>query len=286
MTDTPAVRPYQPPATLREAVERLPTTVAPLLPRGMDPKQFVGLVVSVMAKWKQADRQQVDPESFVFAVRELAELGLWPGTSAAALACLIPKKEGGKLKAQPRVGYRGLEELAYRKGWFLYGDAVSEGDIFEYELGASPTLVHKPRRAQPATGAVTTHAYAICKDIKSGALLRVMVIDRAEIERRRHIGDGADQAWWKNNYPVMAAKSAVKALGMRLPLAPDGRTLTDRGVTVELDEEVSARQEMSELPNVPPAALLPVQDEPGEQEDGARNSDAEFSEDAEQGRLV
>jgi recombination protein RecT len=279
MSEETALKPYQAPASLREATARLPTTVAPLLPRGMDPKQFTGLVISVLAKWRPEDRRAISTtaglESFVFAVRELAELGLYPGTSAAAPAYLIPK--GGK--CQPRVGYRGLEELAYRKGWLLYGDAVNKGDIFEYELGTNPSLVHKPRRAQPEGGAEVTHAYAICKDMKTGVLLRVMVLDRTEIERRRHLGDGAQQAWWKNHYAVMAAKSAVRALGMRMPLAPDGRSLTDRGVVVDLDEEVSARQQM---PDVPPPTALP----PEQEGDDERESDDGASEQGEQGRLV
>jgi recombination protein RecT len=227
---TPAVRQYQPPKTIREAYERLATTVAPLLPEGMEPKQFVGLVGSCLAKTPKL--KSCEPESFVLAVREAAELALWPGTNAAALAYLVPKAG----KCQFRIGYRGLEELAYRKGWTLTGAVVNEGDVFEWQRGTNPEIIHKPRRAQPVTGAVLTHAYAVCWTAHR-RIWDFEILDREEIEKRRKAGDAADQTWWKNHYDRMASKSAVRALGMRLPLAPSNQTLAQRGIAVEVGED-------------------------------------------------
>jgi recombination protein RecT len=231
---TPAVRQYQPPKTIREAYERLATTVAPLLPEGMEPKQFVGLVGSCMAKTPQL--RQCDPESFVLAVREAAELQLWPGTNAAALSHLVPGKDHGVWKVSFRIGYRGLEELAYRKGWNLVGRVVHKGDRFEVRYGTTPEIIHEPRRSQPVTGAELEYAYAVCWTGRR-VLVDVEVLDREQIEARRKAGNAADGNWWKNHYDRMASKSAVRALGMRLPLAPSNQTLAQRGIAVEVGED-------------------------------------------------
>lgn len=283
MSDTPAVRAYQRPQTLQEAYSRMATTVAPLLPAGVDPKLFVGFVGSAMAKWSDEIRRGLNTPagigSFVLAAREAAELQLPPGTNAAALSYLVPGKEKGVWKVSFRVGYRGLEELAYRKGWTLLGRVVYKGDRFKVEYGTEPRIIHARRMAQPDTGAELQYAYAVCKVIGTGRLIDIEVLNQAEVDKRRVAGNAADGNWWTNHPARMWSKSAVRALGMRLPLAPSDQTLVQRGVAV-MDEPDS------------PALVLPADSEIPPDSDERSDDDEQAAQppadpgDAEQGRLV
>jgi recombination protein RecT len=64
---------------------------------------------------------------------------------------------------------------------------------------------------------------------------RFVVLDRREVERRRHRGSSPYSPAWKNDYNAMAEKSCVRAIFDLLPkspelaraLAQDGRVRTD-----------------------------------------------------------
>jgi phage RecT family recombinase len=289
--ETPAVRAYQPPQTLQEAYSRMATTVAPLLPAGMDPKHFVGLVGSAMAKWNDEIRRGLNTPagigSFVLAAREAAELQLPPGTNAAALSYLVPLKEKGQWKVSFRVGYRGLEELAYRKGWTLLGRVVYKGDRFRVEYGTEPKIIHARRLSQPDTGAELVYAYAVCKVIATGRLIDIEVLNRAEVEKRRQAGNAPDGNWWKNHPARMWMKSPVRALGMRLPLAPSDQTLTQRGIAVIDEAESPAALVLPEASEMPPDSDEKSDDDEHQEAEGRRlAADSATTEDGEQGRLV
>ena len=59
---------------------------------------------------------------------------------------MIPYKNKGQVECQFQFGYKGLLELAYRSGQIqtIQAETVYEADVFEYELGLYPKLIHKP----------------------------------------------------------------------------------------------------------------------------------------------
>ena len=95
---------------------------------------------------------ECDPRSVFAAVIQAAQLGLEPDTMGRAY--LIPY--GAECTFVP--GWKGLVDLVNRSGQgTCWTGAVYEGDTFDYALGDSPFIKHKPGDA----GEVLTHVYAV-----------------------------------------------------------------------------------------------------------------------------
>jgi recombination protein RecT len=95
---------------------------------------------------------QCDPRSVFAAVIQAAQLGLEPDTMGRAY--LIPY--GGECQFVP--GWKGLVDLVNRSGQgTCWTGAVYEGDTFEYSLGDSPFIKHKPGDRDDTL----THVYAV-----------------------------------------------------------------------------------------------------------------------------
>ena len=95
---------------------------------------------------------QCDPRSVFAAVIQAAQLGLEPDTMGRAY--LIPY--GSECQFVP--GWKGLVDLVNRSGQgTCWTGAVYEGDTFDYALGDSPFVKHKPGEQ----GQVLTHVYAV-----------------------------------------------------------------------------------------------------------------------------
>ena len=61
-------------------------------------------------------------------------------------AFLLPFSNKGKLECSFQIGYKGLLNLAYRNPQMqiIQAEEVYMNDVFEYELGLNPKLIHKP----------------------------------------------------------------------------------------------------------------------------------------------
>lgn len=95
-----------------------------------------------------------DPRSVFAAVIQASQLGLEPDTMGRAY--LIPY--GRECQFVP--GWKGLVDLMNRSGaGTVWTGAVYEGDIFDYQLGDSPHVKHKPMGEDDPTK--LTHVYAI-----------------------------------------------------------------------------------------------------------------------------
>lgn len=95
-----------------------------------------------------------DPKSVFAAVIMSAQLGLEPGIGGQAY--LIPY--GGECQFVP--GWQGLVDIVSRSGRAsVWTGAVYEGDEFDYALGDSPFVKHRPAGDEDETK--LTHVYAI-----------------------------------------------------------------------------------------------------------------------------
>jgi len=95
---------------------------------------------------------ECDPKTVFACVIQSSQLGLELGLSGRAF--MVPYK--GIATFVP--GWRGLVELANRTGRAsVWTGAVYEGDEFEYQLGDSPYLKHRPSDNE----GTLTHVYAI-----------------------------------------------------------------------------------------------------------------------------
>lgn len=123
--------------------DRITTFLQPL---GLNVDRFFNQVR--LALRQNPDLQECDVTSLVDAVVKAAELGLDP-TGNLGGAWIVPFKKQGKPHAQLIPGYRGLIDLAVRSGAVVGLDAVivHAKDVFDYQKGSHPKLIHIPRES-------------------------------------------------------------------------------------------------------------------------------------------
>lgn len=157
-----------------------------------------------------------NPQAFVQALRHAASLGLRPGTEQY---WLTPRKVGGRLEILGIVGYQGYIELMYNAGAVasVIVETVHANDGFEYVLGRDEYPLHKVDWMSADRGEIKlVYAYA---RMVSGAVSRVVILNRADIERIKASAQGAksDYSPWQTNEKAMWLKSAVRQLQKWVP---------------------------------------------------------------------
>lgn len=151
------------------------------------------------------------------AIMQAALLGLEPNT-ALGLCFLCPylAKDGDVLKPKVsfQLGYQGAINLIRKNGngCYVNAEVVKENDFFDYELGTSPFIKHKPCDEQRGQ---STRYYAIYKEHGSDMPLfkvwtRQEVFEHAKQYSR--MWNDATQSFagaWKNNFDAMAKKTVI-----------------------------------------------------------------------------
>lgn len=219
------------PALLDENRGRL----AALLPDALPVERFLATVLSVVER--NPDLRQCTPQSLYTCILQAAELGLQFGPLNQAHAVPYWNASKGCYEAQFQVGYLGLRDLAERYGDVEDMDAqlVRERDEFAYELGVSPTIVHRPALDQDR-GSVT-HYYCWART-KSGTL-KLAVMTQAEVRAHRdryakRTKDGQFSPAWRLSEETMGLKTVIRRCMKLLARSPQLRT------AVSLDEQTEA----------------------------------------------
>lgn len=124
-------------ATVQHYFEAHKQQIANALPKHMSPDRMVRLATTALSQNRQL--QECDAKSIFGAVVTASQLGLEPGVLGQCY--LIPY--GKQCTFVP--GWRGLADLVARGGRAsVWTGAVFEGDEFDYALGDSPYVTHKP----------------------------------------------------------------------------------------------------------------------------------------------
>lgn len=200
------------PETIRDYVKAYESQIARALPSILTSERFARMVMTAITQDPKLER--CTPQSFVGAMLTAAQLGLEPNTPLGQ-AYLIPY--GGKCQFQ--LGYKGLIDLAHRSGEMQSIEArvVHENDVFEYELGLEPKLVHKP--AAENRGKAIWY-YAIYHLKNGGYAFEVMSREDVEQHARKYsksFGNGP----WQTEFDEMAKKTVLKRLLKYAPLKTD-----------------------------------------------------------------
>lgn len=206
---------------------------------------------------------ECDPVSVARAIVECGQLGLEP-TGLLGGAYLVPRAKQATLM----VGYRGLVILMMRSGLVQRVEArvVREHDIFDYEYGLAPRLVHKPSTlVDPGK---YTAAYAVIFYRDGSTQFDVMSI--AEIEAIRKRSSSPQAGPWVTDYAEMCKKTPLRRLAKLAPLTvevaakldeidpevgEDGATVTLSGRDLELRAQLQTQLEREY--GTAPAGLLP-----------------------------
>jgi recombination protein RecT len=163
-----------------------------------------------------------NPGVFLAALLDAARLGLEPGTEAYYLT---PRKVGGRLEILGIVGWQGHVELMYRAGAIssVVAEAVYTADRFQYRPGRDEIPDHEIDWDAEDRGALRlVYAYARMKD---GATSRVVVLNKAAIERIKASSQGAKSEYspWVKHEEAMWLKSAVRQLQKWVPTSAEFR---------------------------------------------------------------
>ena len=109
------------------------------MPRHLSPERMARIALTCFRKNPQL--AACDPKSVFAAVVTASQMGLEPGINCH----LVPYKR----ECQLVPDWRGLVDLVYRSGRAsVWTGAVYEGDTFDYVLGDSPRVTHKPLAAE------------------------------------------------------------------------------------------------------------------------------------------
>jgi len=202
-----------------------------VLPSHVRPETWLRLAQGALKKGKKQANGKTDlevaaannPGVFLAAVMEAARLGLEPGTTEFYLT---PRKVKGQLEILGIVGYQGHIELMYRAGAVssVVAECVYSNDRFEYQPGRDERPTHIIDWDAPDRGSLRlVYAYA---PMRGGAVSKVVVLNRADIQRIKKSAQGADSDYspWVTNEPAMWLKSAVRQLQKWVPTSAEYRS--------------------------------------------------------------
>lgn len=191
---------------------------------------------TLTALMQNPELAEAEPDSFFASVIKCATDGLLPDGREAALVIFRAKDKATdqwvkKAQYMPMIG--GFRKIAADHGWAIRTDVVYENDeLFEYELGLEPKLVHRPAPLRTDRGALI-YAYAIGSH-KDGRK-EIEVMGAEEIAKLRGVSKAAEYGPWKDWPERMWEKSVGRRLFAKLPL--------DRREDSRIDQMLEASSE-------------------------------------------
>lgn len=198
------------------ALEPLLPVYTDLLRGIMDPRRLIRTVLISVEKTPELAKCTMP--SIVNAATSLAVLGL-EADGMTGQGYLIPFKNKGVPMAQPVVGYKGYNTLAWRAGYTINGGIVREGDDLEFSLGTDSFVRHRPILGAPNRPILGVWAVAVSK----GKPPMVQVMSLQEILAVKAKSPGAkryDSPWNDETigFPAMAEKTVKRRLARSMPM--------------------------------------------------------------------
>lgn len=171
-------------------------------------------------------------ESLLGAVLQSAQLGLEPNLMGSCY--FIPYKNTVSFQ----IGYRGLIDLATRKGEVkaIVANPVYENDIFVEEYGLNETFKHIPTRTGDRGQLKYYYAYAHLSN--GGFKSCVMSVEEIEKIRNDHsISYRYDKTGsiWVKHYDAMCTKTVIKQLCKLLPISTETHNAIAHDETIRKD---------------------------------------------------
>lgn len=235
--------------SMPDMVKAMMPEIRKALPSVITPERFTRIALSALNNTPAL--QQCSPMSFIASLLNSAQLGLEPNTPLGQ-AYLIPYKNKGQMECQFQIGYKGLIDLAYRNGQMqtIQAQAVYENDLFEYEYGLEPKLVHKP--AYSDRGEIT-YFYGLFKTVNGGFGFSVMSkADMDNYARTYSKAFTSDYSPWKTSYEEMAKKTVIKQALKYAPIKTDFQ----RALSTDESIKLSFSEDMTTVPN---EVIVPVE---------------------------
>jgi recombination protein RecT len=191
-----------------DALQKMKSAIAQALPKHITPDRISRIALtSIRMNPKLLECSEL---SLLGAVLQSAQLGLEPNVMGQCY--LIPYKNKGVMEVQFQIGYLGLINLFYRssEAQTLQAQVVYENDVFEYEFGLDPKIIHKPRTKGSRGEAIAY--YAIAKLKNGGFGFEVMSVDdvKAHATKYSQSYKNGYSSPWKTDFDAMALKTVIK----------------------------------------------------------------------------
>lgn len=234
------------------------------LPRHMSADRIARIALTAFRRTPKL--AECDPRSVFAAVIQAAQLGLEPDTLGRSY--LIPY--GAECNFVP--GWKGLVDLVNRTGAATaWTGAVFEGDEFEYQLGDSPKVMHRPRgNDAPET---MRYAYAIGR-VNGADWPTVEVWSNARLLRHRDRYNKVGKRHYSfQNWEMYARKVVLLQVLKYLPMSPELITAIDlehqselggQGLTIEgvasdsyVPPEIDVTPPPADVPDGDPSQAMP-----------------------------
>ena len=212
----------------RSNVQKMEPQFRRALPSHIAPERFIRAAETAIMN--TPDLRAADQQSLMGALMQCAETGLMPNGRDGAIVTFNAKIRGRDgqpdrwvKKAQfiPMIG--GILRLMRNTGEIatIIAEVVKDNDDFDYQLGDSPFIKHKPALKDRGE---TIAAYAVI-ETKDGAKYRD-VMSKDEIEKVMSISRARDKAGnptgpWRDWPDEMAKKTVLRRLAKKAPLSTD-----------------------------------------------------------------
>ena len=180
------------------------------LPKSIKIDRFLRVAMNAIAR--NPDLQKCTASSLFGAIMQSAQFGLEVGLMNQAHLVPYWNSEKRSFEAQFQIGYLGLRDMAEWYGDVDDGDAqvVYELDEFDYELGDTPSIHHKPAKGQSRGDVAYYYAWAKPKNGK----IKVAVMSRQEVEEHRDkfvrkTKQGDYSPAWTKSFDAMGIKTVM-----------------------------------------------------------------------------
>lgn len=230
------------PQTVKDLIVGMKGQIEKALPSVLTPERFTRMVLTALSTNPQL--KQCEPRSLLGAMMQAAQLGVEPNTPLGQ-AYLIPYRNHGRLEAQFQLGCKGLIDLAYRSGVVtdISAHEVRANDTFDYELGLTPKLMHKP--ALKNRGDVILY-YAVYHTKDGGYGFEVMSVEDVREHMNKYSkAAGKGFSPWQTNFDEMSKKTIIKKLLKYAPL----KTEFVRAMATDETIKSSVMANMADMPD-------------------------------------
>lgn len=217
--------------------------VARALPRHLNPDRMSRIALTAFRR--NPNLAKCDPRSVIAAVIQASQLGLEIDTLGRAY--LVPYKT----ECQFIPGWKGLVELVNRSGQgTVWTGAVFQGDDFDYSLGDSPFVKHKP--AGEFDPSLLQYAYAIGRPTGSEwPIIEVWPMSRV-IKHRDRYNKVGNRHYSYDNMEMYARKVALLQVLKYMPMSPE------LAQTVELDQAAATGEQHLDIKDAIDGTWTPV----------------------------
>jgi len=250
-----SLSPYQ---NIQDLFNRMAPEIAKVLPQHIKSDHLLRVALTEIRK--NPKLLECSSQSLLGALMLAAQLGLEPGILGHAYLIPYYNSKTRSTEVQFQIGYKGYIDLVRRSGELQTLDVheVCRNDVFEYEYGLTPKLMHRPALENRGD----TYCYYAIAKLKDGGF-SYLVMSVQDIEKFRKRSKSPDYGPWVTDYDAMAKKTVIKQLAKYLPLSTEiQRSITQDETTKKEYEDVFGAADETDWVDITQTQTQPAEPEP------------------------